>query len=279
MKWLKRIFWGFVVFMAIVFIAFLFFSKTLFALANPFEPPEMAAAKYAARDVVGDLGGVPVTIPRHFGNYVEYVDDPGFGEKRKDPKPQRTHQSKLRSFGYYTRFPDMAGESSAELIKDKNSYSSSTTPWISVGINAGDHYFGDYSLDRLAQARLEAPTARSAYEDYQQLPNKEYGLTVHAAAGTDPKTNQPYREHQHAEDVFVSRSKSGRVETYIRCSNRHVPAPPCTHYFGLAPEMHADVYLNYRRSQLAHWQEIQEAVRQQILSFKAPVISSAPIKP
>lgn len=44
---------------------------------HPMEPPDMAAASYTPHDVVGDLGGMPVTIPHHFASYVEYDDDPG----------------------------------------------------------------------------------------------------------------------------------------------------------------------------------------------------------
>lgn len=274
MKWLKRILWAVSAFMAIVFIAYLFFFKTLVAIPNPFEPPEMAAAKYAPRDVVGDLGGVPVSIPRHFANYVQYEGDPSWGEKRQGPKPERTHQSKLVSFGYHTRFPDMAGESSVELIQDKRSYSPATTPWISVGIRTGSIYPGDGFLDRWTHARVETPNTILKYMNYEQLPTKEYGLTAYAAAGIDPKTSKPYREDPDAKDVWVSRDKSGRVTTTIQCSNRHVPAPPCTHDFSMEPEMHAEVVVSYRRSQLANWREIQEAVKQQILSFRVAASSS-----
>lgn len=249
------------------------------AFTNPFEPPEMAAARYAPRDVVGDLGGVPVTIPRYFANFVEYDDDPGWGEKRKGPRPQRTHQSKLSSFGYYTRFPDMAGESSPELMKDKRSYSASRTPWILVGINTGKDYPGDGFLDRSIHATVETPNHISKYINYEKLSAREHGLAVYAAAGIDPKTNRPYREDSDAKDVFVSRDKNGRVNGHVRCSNRNVSAPPCTHDFSLEPDMHAKVYLSYRRGQLPQWREMQEAVRQQILGFRVVPNTAAPTKP
>ena len=239
----------------------------------------MAAARYAPRDVVGDLGGVPVTIPRHFANFVEYDGDPGWGEKRKGPRPERTHQSKLSSFGYYTRFPDMAGESSPELMKDKRSYSASRTPWILVGINTGKDYPGDGFLDRWTHSTVEVPNDILKYENYEKLPTKEHGLTVYAATGIDPKTNKPYREHTDAKDVFVSRDKNGRVNSHVSCSNRNVAAPPCTHDFSLEPDMHAKVYLSYRRDKLPQWREMQEAVRQQILAFRVAPITAVPAKP
>ena len=245
---------------------------------NPFMPPEMAAAQYAPRDVVGDLGGVPVTIPRHFANFVEYEGDPGWGEKRKGAVPQRTHQSKLTSFGYDVRFSDMAGLSSPELRKDKASYSSGVTPWISVGINTGSSYPGDGFLDR-STSYIGKSADILKYQQYEQLPGKEHGLTVYAAAGVDPKTNMPYREDTDAHDIFVHRDKSNRVDTYINCSNRNVRAPPCKHNFSLEPHMHAEVYVIYRRSLLPQWQEIQQAVRQQILGFRVPLTESKSSKP
>ncbi len=248
------------------------------AAFNPFEPPAMAAAKYSPHDVVGDLGGVPVTIPSYFANFVEYENDPGWGEKRQGSSPERTHQSRLRSFGYDVRFPDMAGRSSPELIKDSSSYSSSTTPWISVGINTGSHYPGDGFLDRVT-ANIGNIGHILKYEQYEKLPDQSHGLIVYAAAGMDQKTNKPYREHDNAKDIFVHRDKTNRVDAYIKCSNRNVPAPPCTHDLSLEPYMHAKVYVSYRRSLLPQWQEIQQAVTQQILGFKAAQIEPVTTKP
>ncbi len=245
---------------------------------HPLMPPAMAAAQYAPRDVVGDLGGVPVTIPRHFANFVEYEGDPGWGPKRKGPVPERTHQSKLISFGYEVRFPDMAGRSSPELWKDSESYSSGVTPWISVGINTGSNYPGDGFLDRVT-ASIGNVKNILKYEDYEQLSDQEHGLTVYAAAGVDPKTNKPYREHDNAKDIFLHRDKTNRVDTYINCSNRNVRVPPCSHNFSLEPHMHAEVYVSYRRSLLPQWWEIQQAVRQQILGFRALPTDSKTSKP
>ena len=275
MKWLKRITLAILILIAPMLIFCLYFVFTMpFLLWNPFEPPEMAAAKYASRDVVGDLGGVPVNIPRHFANYVEYEGDPGWGEKRKGPRPKRTHQSKLTSFGYYTRFPDMAGESSFELVKDKSSYSIHTTPWIDVGITTGNIYPGKGFLDRLA-AYLDRKDSILKYEQYEQLPDSEHGLTVYAALGFDPDTNKPYREDDDARDVFLHRDHTNRVDTYIKCRNRLRGLQTCEHTFSLEPHMHAEVYVVYRRTQLPHWQKIQQAVTQQIFSFKAAPMNTS----
>jgi len=264
------------VILAVLMVAW--FRQASAQMQDPWMSPAMTAAQYAPRDVVGDLGGVPVTIPRHFANFVEYEGDPGWSEKRKGSVPKRTHQSKLSSFGYDVRFPDMAGRSSQELRKDSESYSSGKTPWISVGINTGNIYPGDGFLDRVT-ANIGNIGHILTYEQYEQLPGQLHGLTVYAAAGMDPKTDKPYREDTDAHDLFVHRDKANRVDAYIDCSNRNVPAPPCRHDFSLEPHMHAQVYVSYRRSQLSQWREIQQAVTQQILGFKVVQAEPVAIKP
>jgi hypothetical protein len=237
-------------------------------LLTSFQPLEAAATQIANRDVVGDLGGITVTIPQHFANYVEYDGDPGWGENRKGPRPVRTHQSKLRSFGFHVRYPDMAGLSSPVLRQDKARYTIYNTPWISVGINTGSIYPGDDFLDRWTHARVETPNYILKFMNYERLPGDEHGLTVYAPAGIDPKTQKPYRQDDHAEDVFIHRDDSGRVDATIQCSNVGHAAAPCTHNFSLGPKAKGQIYVLYRRSLLPEWRGIQDSVRKLILSFE-----------
>jgi len=37
-----------------------------------FQPPEMMMAQYTPKDVIGDLGGIKVRIPRHCAEIVEF---------------------------------------------------------------------------------------------------------------------------------------------------------------------------------------------------------------
>jgi hypothetical protein len=235
-------------------------------LGGPFQPPEMAAVQFATRNMVGDLGGVPVTIPRHFANYVEYEGDPGFGEKRIGPRPERTYASKLTSFGFYVRFPDMAGMSSYALETDKRTQTIYKTMWIGVGINTGERYPGDGFLDRQASS-INDP---SRFFQYEAQPQKEDELTVYAPTGVDPRTQRPMREDDDAEDIFLHRDQNGRVDAYISCSNRPHQAAPCSHDFSMEPYMKAHVYVSYRRGLLPQWQQIQSSVAQLIKNFKAP---------
>lgn len=269
----------------------IFFYK-VFAITpagNPLFPPEMNAARDAKVEfVIGDLGGVPVRIPHYFANYVEYDGDPGFGEKRKGPVPERTYQSKLASFGFKVRFPDMAGLSSPEMWKDYEKYSDynwkdyydpikSITPWIDTGFRSGAIYPGDGFLNYYVNATLafnaekEGLSAASKTYEYQQLPKSEHGLTVYAPPGINPKTQKPYRQDDDAKDLFVHRNKSGRVDTYIECSNRNLnnfKFSPCTQHISMEPRMRAEIYISYTRHHLPHWQQIQRNVSELVWGFR-----------
>jgi len=238
---------------------------------HPFQPPEMAAVQYTKSDMVGNLGGVPVTIPQHFANYVEYEGDPGWGEKRTGPVPKRTHDSTLVAFSFKVRTPDMQGLSSRDMWTDRNSYTIYNTPWISVLIKSGRSYSGDGFLDRRA-SYLERwkvdESSTLAWERYKPTSELFHGLTIYVPTGIDPKTQRPYREGLYAEDVFLHRAADGRVDTYINCSNRPHEAAPCSQSFSMEPGMQAAVYVSYRRGLLPQWRQIQTNVSRLIWSFK-----------
>ena len=135
------------------------------AYLNGFAPWPMAVAQYTPKDVVGDLGGMKVTIPRHIPELVEYNGDPRWGEKRQGPRPQRTHDSKIASFGFDLRYPDMATLSSPELRADKKKQKTFETMWIGVTVGTGEIYPRDGALDSRAHSELDK-SANSSYPWY-----------------------------------------------------------------------------------------------------------------
>lgn len=246
---------------------------------NPLFPPEMNAAAIAKGDVIGDLGGVKVRIPAHFANYVEYDGDPGFGEKRQGPVPRRTFESKLMSFGFEVRFPDMAGRTSPELWQDYKSKLPRESQWMHVGFNTGSIYPGDGFLDRYTDRTINFKAGERfsglEYEEYEKLPQLEFGLTVYAPPGIDRKTGKPLREHKSAKDLYVLRDARGRVLTVIQCDNRWTN-PDCSHDFSMEPTMKAAISVRYRRGLLPHWKEIQTNVSQLIAGFAVNADSAQP---
>ncbi len=95
--------------------------------------------------VVGELGGIPVSMPRSFVRFVEYDKSPHFMAKNKEDKPQRTPLSRLRSFGFEVRYPDI----DPKQVKTKEEKNNHTTMWMSVGVTTREYYgsTGDKSLE------------------------------------------------------------------------------------------------------------------------------------
>lgn len=221
--------------------------------------------------IIGNLGGVPVELPTEVVHLVEYNGDPSWGEARQGEIPQRTYQSKLNSFGFDVRYTDgvlydgFVGKYADEYEAQKNL---SDSPWVSVGINSGDRYYGSGGIDRIGQGTINAEPNRYPTSIYAKLPDTQFGLEVYASPGINPKTNTPWREDEYAEDVFIKRDENGKIITYIQCSNKDVPHPPCTHYFDLEPDMKLDVYVSYSRYVLQDWQRIEEVVKNTLLGFR-----------
>ena len=227
-----------------------------------------SAGTSSVREVVGDLGGVPVRIPIEFAESVEYDDDPAILEPRRKAAPARDFSSRLRSFGFHFRYPDMAGPGSEEARKDRATHLPGNTFWISVGLDAGERYPGPGSTERIASATLGRPEAITG-ASYQLAAEKTCGLEAYVLTGNDARSGKPNREHSNAEDVFIGRDAAGKATTYIECSNRPLNAAPCKQFFDLEPKMHAMVDLHYRRGLVCEWRGIQGATSQLISSFRA----------
>lgn len=263
-KAILLLFIGMVSILGLVFLLILFKAASI-QLEEPLSPPGMAAARYSANEVVGDLGGMPVTIPSYFANFAEYEGDPGWGEKRKGPRPERNHQSKLVSFGFEVRFPDMAGLSGRELYKNRDGFNIHNTPWLNVKITTGA-YFGDGFY---LEVHLKRLIEKSVFQ-FEKQTLQPYGLDVYTPVGVDPNTRQAFKIHYDDQDVFVKYSPEGKVATLIRCSNVKHAAAPCEQSFSLPRPLKAWVDIQYRRGLLPEWQQIQTSVTALIMGFKVP---------
>ena len=202
---------------------------------------------------------------------VEYDGDPAWGKKREDSKPTRSYDSKINSFGFNVRYTDntILDESSKEIKRaydeEKNLPNS---PWVSVNVSSGDRYHGAGAIHRIGDGALNPSKEAGPVHEYEQLDSDQFGLEVYAPPGIDPKTDRPYREDRYARDVFIQRDETGQIITYIECSNRDVPSPPCSQYFDLEPQLALDLTVQYSRHNIADWQHIEQVVRQQILNFR-----------
>jgi hypothetical protein len=234
-----------------------------------FEPPEMAAARRSPADVIGDLGGMPVKISRNVAEYVEYDGDPGFsGPPRHGPPPQRTYASRLKSFGFDVRFPDMAMLTTREMVVDKANHNIYNTPWMGIGISSGEIYPGRGFMNRLTA--IEKIENRYWWNDYEELPKKYFGLTEYRLKGTNPNTGRPAREDRDAEVIYLFFDDMKNIITRIDCSNVPHEAAPCRQRWDIGNHgLSVKVSAGYRRGFLQDWALIQEKVTQVILNFRA----------
>lgn len=224
--------------------------------------------------IIGDLGGVPVSIPKPYAHFVEYDGDPHFMEKRIGLTPSRTQTSKLTSFGFEIRFPDMAADTE-EAKAEKEASTIQTTKWMRVGIASHSAYGagGDESLEKYTSAITEPGRHRYRYEP---LPTETQGLSGFTPVGTDLSRRNLGGGGADMSDqnIYVHRDKNGRVSTYIECGNMTHSADRCKQYFNLKPAMRVRVWVNYRKDLLPQWREIQTSVTKVILGFRVNPPSS-----
>ena len=169
------------------------------------------------------------------------------------------------------RFPDMKGLENAELQEELRRYQlNPNSPWIRIGINAGEIYPSMGANARNGQAKHLWESSHYWRNNYERLPEDVYGLEAYVLSGKHPETELPAREQHNTYDVYIQRELSGHVNTYIKCSKTTVPGGVGTCYllFGLEPEAKVAVNVAFRPSLLSHWKEIQESSRNLLLSFE-----------
>ncbi len=242
-----------------------------------FMPPQMAAAYYTPKDVVGDLGGMPVTIARHIPHMVEYDGDPGWGEKRQGSVPERTHASRLNSFGAYVRYPDMATLSTPELWNEFEKKPLYDHKWLDLMFQSGSRYPGHAFLDRRYQATIPNPGQQDVSLHYESLPSPVKGLGLFAKRGINPRTGIAHRYEWSDGDIYIHRNREGKVTTFIRCTFRS----GTQHYATCAQDWSMEEYslriflrARYAPDLLSQWQDIQSRVSHFVLDFKDPQATS-----
>jgi hypothetical protein len=240
-----------------------------------FQPLAMAIAQYTSKDVIGDLGGMKVRIPRHYAEYVEYDGDPGWGEKRKGAVPERTFESKLSSFGVSFRFPDMKGVENEELRKDRNRQAlKQDNPWVRIGINSGERYplSGKNSANIhavLVTNSITSPT-KFWFKNYERLADSQYGLESYAVTGIDPNSGKPAAEDTSLRDVYINRISSSFADTVIYCGKPSVPGGigTCEMLFSAEPKAKINLSVNFVKSRLSHWLDIKNSAIDLLISFE-----------
>lgn len=229
----------------------------------------LPGGKAPQEPVFGDLGGVPVEIPRVYARFVEYDGDPYFMDRKKWMPPQRTYGSKLRGFSFEARFPDMASVDKRKS-DENNIY---TNMWLRVLVYAGEHYgdFGDDSANNQKKVLNESHCLHKKCFHYTPIKEKIYGLTGYTPKGPGIELARRKLGHKRGVDLqdrnIYYYPEHGRAISLIRCSNMLHSAAPCKHFFNIEA-MRARVSVSYRKELLPHWKEIQERVSNLISGFE-----------
>lgn len=235
-------------------------------------PSEMVLAQYSPTDVIGNLGGMKVVIPRYFAEYVEYENDSEIEETRKRTQAVRTFDSRLESFGMDVRFPDMQGLVHWRDRQEMHRQSPHESNWLRVSVTSGKYYYGDKSLDRLAFVALKPDLYPGDYwwNNYVKLPENEFGLDIYVVAGIDPHSGKPAQESHHTSDIYLYQQTSGKVDTYIICRRPRAlnGVAGCDMKFTLEPTANVGVKVDFRRGLLPEWRKIRESVHDLLLSFE-----------
>ncbi|MCF1442998.1 hypothetical protein [Ralstonia pseudosolanacearum] len=213
---------------------------------------------------IGHLGGIPVSIPRPYAHFLEYDGDPSFTEPRKGPRPERTFESGIRSFGFKVHYPDMEVTSATNLDKQKQE-SIYTSMWLTVGVNSNSAYGGkEFPTGSVRSIQFKK------YK-YERHNTKYYDLETYVPVNVDDEARKKGNGAADMFDynIYYHKNARGQVDTYIKCINVSHEAAPCEQVFNLFPAMAADVSVSYRRELLKHWQEIQLSVSKSIIGFKA----------
>lgn len=245
-------------------------------------PPPVRTANSPPEYVIGDLGGMPVKIDHRIVQFIEYDGDPGWGERRRGPRPQRTYSSRLSSFAFEVRYPDMKTRADKDAQADYEKYhplSSSlgaelrwANPWIGGGIRSGSRYPGHGAMDRLYQATTSHPETRVMGDQLVPIESEIPGLELFVDLGAHPTTGESWRYSSIGSgDTYFHRDSSGRPTTYINCKFRSGTRrySLCQHEWSLESlDLNIWVSTLYPPGLLPHWQDIQIKVSQFILTFQ-----------
>lgn len=277
MRWLKRKILLFLIFICIVIaLVWISYQNTpQYRFINSWVFTENKRGP-----VIGDLGGITVSIPQPIPRFVEYQDDPHFMEKRKGDTPIRTFQSKLRSFGFEIRYPDMA-VLNENTFEEKRKSTIHNTMWMDVGVSV-EPYYDQFSLQGIADGftkRIwdsrhtidEPPEIWKDKHGYKRLADTLYGLVVYSVYGYDDAKRyiRPGIDTHDILDanIYYHLDDKDIIDSYITCSNVKHDAAPCEHQFILPSAKNTLIKVHYRIGFLPQWQKIQYAIEKVILGF------------
>lgn len=224
---------------------------------------------FDAPDIVGNLGGKPIRASAYVIDGINYEDTPtAFAKEWKTYNPPpRTYQSKLKDIWVYFNVDtgQVRDWRSMEVSKFGEERNMSGTPWVSASMQTNNaHMNTPEFLDNFLKQALKVKPIRPE-DTYVKTSKNQYDLSVY-----EPLNRQGQERTDGAfftDDLFIAWDKDGHVRSYIKCFNREVPNPPCSHMFQIKDKIKITVDLYYNRHRLHEWQKMEKQVENIIFDF------------
>lgn len=214
-----------------------------------------------------------VRVPKYCVEHVEYDADPGVGAQQSGFFPERTFESKLRSFGIDARFPEMKCKQGEEMRVDyRNQFLMPDNAWVSIGISSGEIYPGVEAVNRHAVFVLSSVNnpAEFWFDNYERVSERFLGLDAYVVKGVDPYSGAPARDSELTVDKFFRFDRFGVADTYIARGKTHVPGgvSSCSMKFSMEPKAKVLISVGFVRSRLSQWELIRKSTIDFISGFE-----------
>ena len=219
--------------------------------------------------IVGNLGGVPVSLPEFVVENVQYDDTLGpFSKEWKTYQipEKRTYTDNLMAFGFVFDFKtNELRKHFVNYDRWAKDFSSKTSTWVRVGVFSGK---SGPKEDMNQWAKVWLPE-NGYYRRYKYSKTaEEFGLEKYQVPDIlDEKTQKPIRHTNDYGDTFLSRDSDGNITTVIKCSNYNKYEVLICKCYLQVPDLNTRLTLTFYRHHLEHWQSIQQLAEQHLRSW------------
>ena len=219
--------------------------------------------------IVGNLGGVPIALPRYIVEYVQYDDtpDPFSKEWKTYKRPEkRTYADNLTAFGFVFDFKtnelrDPYANTYKRWEKETMHHTTSAThTWADVSLRSGKAAPKE-TMNHFANTMLRTNMISHKYHQLQD----EYGLEKWKFPEhfVNKDTQKRDIDVYNFGNIFIAKDNNNNVVTLIKCG---IKSPSCNHFYRL-PDLNTELTLSYRCIYLSDWQRIQQMAENHLRSW------------
>lgn len=210
------------------------------------------------RNVIGNLGGVKFSFPAGYVMFPEYDGEPTPWDGKKRATPVRTYDSSINSMSLRMEYPGF------QLIK---AYASSKNKIIDIGFTSGENFHDGGGVRRRFQYM-------NRDRDYQYEKSKSdisdliyYKLIPGFVGEHTEEGRKRFFNDLRNRDIYINKSASSEIESYIMCGNHGAGRSRCRHHFNVL-EIKTKLELRYPRELLQNWKLFEKEAVSKIFYFR-----------